>query len=535
MRTTRLITALTALLLALFTFGTALLSSNSGHEWGDDFAGYLTEAIAIANGTLDEQARLNLVMHPSELSFLSDGADSLVYVWGFPLMLVPVYRLLGYDVQTYSTIIYYKLPGMLCLAGLAAVAFLFYRRRFSWLPSVFLTVLLVFSADVFDAAAAITTDLPFLFFSMLSLLLSEVFLDSFRRPAWRRVLLALGLGLSLWAAYVIRLNGITIVLTCLLAAILNAWRTRKERAFASLLPELLPFLIFALCLLVSYQFLPVPTSNVSDLGNVSLSQFFAQIRLHADRLASWVNSLLSGIHDGLLYFGGMHLLLLALGLYGFARVGFPKDLPLFLLAIGTFIGTCLLKYEQGLRYLYICLPLILLFACQGAIRAYRLVLPHMDDLYRRSLRFLSRGVPALIACALLLGSLNQSLALFSTRGQDKPVSDAFSTQAVDMYQYIRQNTPNNATIAFFKPRLLYLNTGRLSFNLQISPSLKTPYNSFLPYQAIRQDVDFADYFLLYLDDTGYQLDIIRQELGNSADELVLIYSNPAFELYQRVR
>ena len=51
MRTTRWITALTALLLALFTFGTALLSSNSGHEWGDDFAGYLTEAIAIANGT----------------------------------------------------------------------------------------------------------------------------------------------------------------------------------------------------------------------------------------------------------------------------------------------------------------------------------------------------------------------------------------------------------------------------------------------------------------------------------------------------
>mgnify|MGYP000790773251 FL=1 len=75
----------------------------------------------------------------------------------------------------------------------------------------------------------------------------------------------------------------------------------------------------------------------------------------------------------------------------------------------------------------------------------------------------------------------------------------------------------------------------MSFNLQISPSLKTPYDFFLPYQTIRQDVDFADYFLLYLDDTGYQLDIIRQELGNSADELVLVYANPAFELYQRVR
>ena len=58
-------------------------------------------------------------------------------------------------------------------------------------------------------------------------------------------------------------------------------------------------------------------------------------------------------------------------------------------------------------------------------------------------------------------------------------------------------------LAPYRDCLLYT-----SFNLQISPSLKTPYDFFLPYQTIRQDVDFADYFLLYLDDTGYQLGII---------------------------
>lgn len=57
---------------------------------GDDFAAYITESIAIANDTLDEQIRLNPLMHPSPLTFLDEAADTLVYVWSFPLMLVPI-------------------------------------------------------------------------------------------------------------------------------------------------------------------------------------------------------------------------------------------------------------------------------------------------------------------------------------------------------------------------------------------------------------------------------------------------------------
>ena len=108
---------LTALFLAIVTLAMALMSANSGHDWGDDFAGYISQAIAIAQGTLEQQAHINLVTHPSDLSFLPAGADSLVYVWGLSLMLVPVYWLFGYDTDSFSSIIYYKLPGILCLAG----------------------------------------------------------------------------------------------------------------------------------------------------------------------------------------------------------------------------------------------------------------------------------------------------------------------------------------------------------------------------------------------------------------------------------
>lgn len=103
-----------------------------------------------------------------------------------------------------------------------------------------------------------------------------------------------------------------------------------------------------------------------------------------------------------------------------------------------------------------------------------------------------------------------------------------------MYHYIQLNTPQDALISFFKPRLLLLNTGRMCCKLQVSPSLDPDPNVFLTYQQRPLDIDSIDYFLLYQDD-GSQLDIILQELGAHSGEITPVYSNATFSLYQRVR
>ena len=97
-------------------------------DWGDDSAAYLLEGFAIADGRLDEQARLNYIMHPSDLPDESDG--ELVYVWAFPLLLAAEYKLVGYDRTDFSSVIYYKIPSAGLLGMTAAVLFLFFRRRF---------------------------------------------------------------------------------------------------------------------------------------------------------------------------------------------------------------------------------------------------------------------------------------------------------------------------------------------------------------------------------------------------------------------
>ncbi len=57
--------AVISVLLASFVFVLAVCSFTPGHSWGDDFAAYINEAIALVDGRMEEQFELNLLMHPT--------------------------------------------------------------------------------------------------------------------------------------------------------------------------------------------------------------------------------------------------------------------------------------------------------------------------------------------------------------------------------------------------------------------------------------------------------------------------------------
>ena len=96
--------------------------------WGDDHAAYINEGIAIAEGRFEEQIERNYAYHPSELPEEAKGG-SLVYVWGYPLMLAGVYKIVGFDRVEYSSVIWYKLISLLSLALTGGVLTLFFRKR----------------------------------------------------------------------------------------------------------------------------------------------------------------------------------------------------------------------------------------------------------------------------------------------------------------------------------------------------------------------------------------------------------------------
>ena len=160
--------------LVLLIFTLAVLSIDGSCYWGDDFAAYISQGIAMSEGRLDEQAALNLVMHPSPLPAEALEGGELTYVWAYPLILSGIYRLVGFDRVNFGTVFFYKLPSVISLALLAGVLFYFYRRRFGFRLSFLLALLFCCCTEMFDFLNTIYSDLVFLLPAMLSLLLCEI-------------------------------------------------------------------------------------------------------------------------------------------------------------------------------------------------------------------------------------------------------------------------------------------------------------------------------------------------------------------------
>ena len=202
---------ITSVLIFLFLLTlTACFLTTGVTDWGDDFAAYLNEGFAFADGTFDDQIALNYEQHPTPLpDEANDGR--LVYVWGFSLVHACVYKLVGFDRVNYSTVILYKIPVVLSLSLTGSILYLFFRRRFNGGISAFLSLLFCVSGDLFIQINRLCSDLFFLFISFLALLLMECYADHSEK--WE---LGICYGIVLWLTRETRLNGMTI---CAVAAL----------------------------------------------------------------------------------------------------------------------------------------------------------------------------------------------------------------------------------------------------------------------------------------------------------------------------
>lgn len=507
----------------------ALMSLQSGHWWGDDYAGYLNEAIAISEGRLDEQIHLNVMMHPSPMTFLEEDADTLTYVWGYPLILSVIHRFVGYDTWNYSSLIFYKLPGVCALAALGGLLFLFYRRHFSYFPSLVLSLLFCLNPQFFSEVNNISPELPFLFCFVLCLWLVEVILDQQR--LLRRILLMIALGAALWASCILRLNGTALIAFVALAHFIRIFRTVPKTK--RLLFDLVPYVICGLLLLVSYSIFPAPTSNHSDVGKLAFSTLYANFIYYFNVLISWFTFLFSRTSDGLFHATATGYFMFIFMLLGIWKKGFRENTHLTLIVLSTFVTVCLLDYQQGLRYIHTLLPAALLFAAYGAAAFFNSLLSHVDSFLRSRSCWVALVVCMLVLTTMLGSTTQQAITNFRTRGDELPDLNSYSTYAVDVFRYIQTETDDDSVIAFYKPRALYLNTGRLSFKPQIAPDLVVNLDAFLPYQPRYKPLTDADYILFFLDFSHDEYQRVVTELNGTA-LLEPVYENNYFELYKIV-
>ena len=500
--------ALAATLIVLL-FGSFNLTTGI-YPWGDDCAAYISEGIAIADGKLAEQAQMNLYYHPTDMPQEAFESGSLVYVWGYPLLLSAVYKLVGFGADK---IIFYKIPLLLSLALTAGALVLLFRKRLSIHFSFVLAVIFSMSSYLFSALNQLYSDLPFVFFCILTMLLMECIcgLEEKGRSVW-----AIGIvyGISLWFTYETRLSGSAVCVFALVEHIILLIPLLKKSVNRKrvILMHLLPYVLFGVLVLVSERLWLMPaTQNYSDLS----------VQIDKSALFKYY---LQMIYKYFKIIAGEGNILFILFLVGMIATGFrKKNIYLTLLLVGTIIVNSNLPYVQGPRYIYNILPFILLYAANGIVLVADLVKKAYKKAEAKSSKDPASKKLALVmpkickvfivvAAALVLVNVcsygaKNAYNNITHWGQTQK-EDAYSSYAIEVYQYISENTDSDSVICFEKPRMLYLNTGRKSFR----------------YGVNGHELSDADYYLKFK--TGFTGEL---EVEMPDNEVVL--DNEMFVLY----
>lgn len=519
-----------AALLVLLVFVPALFSIDNSCYWGDDFAAYISQGIAMAEGRLDEQAALNILMHPSPLPSEAVEGGELIYVWGYPLILSIVYALVGFDRLSFSSIVFYKLPSVIALSLLAAVLFFFYRRRFGFRLSFMLALLFCCCSEMFDFLNTIYSDMVFLLFAALCLLLCERYTEG-----KKSFLGALLLGGCLWYMYEVRLNGIGILICCALAQFYALVSAGRRPGKAKLAMALLPYIFFLILLFLSHFFIAKATPNTSDIGSgMSLAGFIENIKNYSKLICHWFGLLWNSLLINPLYSISRRFLSvsfesfkplrdvltavsLALCAAGIVFEGKGKNFHLSIFVVVYIIFVSTLPYTQGLRYIYPLLPLLLMFAVYVPAKPGLILSKLPKGIYNAASWLL------VCVCCIFILYPHASAALHNEKGirelesisspSDIYMQNAYSQEACELYSYIQKETPEDSTIAFFAPRALYLNTGRLG--------LRPGVNG----HSIQQ----ADYYIQYLSVGDFPVDRVPD------DGFSPIFKNSQFVLYVNER
>ncbi len=400
------------MLIALASGAVSISIFSTGQLWYDDFAGYLLQSQAILRGQMAQFVAQN----SASLAASDYPVGPAAYPWGYPLLVAPIFALGGV-----ASLTAYKLVNALAFAAFLIVFHALAHRRLSPAAALTLTAALAFSPALLQAQDQIQADFVFLFLSTLALWQIEK--NGRAAP----------LGLTLFGAFFVRTNGI------LLVGVFLAEQIRRARAAPK--PDWrfsagTTLIFLSLTLLAGAIF---PNGQTSYFEHYGL--FFTPARL-------WENFLYYLALPGEMFSflpGAFPLLaaLFLLGAWRFRRQEFPA-LLYTAVSLALFISW---PERQGLRFLYPILPLMLLIAARGL------------ESFSARWRWLSPAAWGALAALSLAVSLSVGGGQFLQR---REINGPFDEYSQPMFAFLRENTPPESRIIFFKPRLMTLLTGRSS-------------------------------------------------------------------------
>jgi hypothetical protein len=136
------------------------INIKSSHDWGDDFAQYIHQAINISNGV--SQTQTGYIYNP-QFTMLGPPA----YPAGFPLLLLPVYTIFGNNIAAFD------LYTSLFLIALAVLMFHFFQKHYSALISGLVVLIFIYNPWTLNFKMEIMSEIPFTLLLLFCVLLYQ--------------------------------------------------------------------------------------------------------------------------------------------------------------------------------------------------------------------------------------------------------------------------------------------------------------------------------------------------------------------------
>jgi 4-amino-4-deoxy-L-arabinose transferase-like glycosyltransferase len=399
-----------------------------GHEWGDDFASYIMQAKSIVNGDMQEFVERNsITIYQS-----SSQIGPVAYPWGYPLLLAPIYALRGISPLGL------KLPGLFFFIGFLICFYLLMRTRLTRTESLLLVSLFAFNPLLIDFLDQILSDIPFLFFSTLALLLMA-------NENKRSTLGYAKLGIVIAFAFFIRTVGILFLVSFLFVEIYKAWNNRTNR------PLIMG--IFRNVFIVSITFgvfwaiyaLIFPGGSESYFDQLKGFELGIALRFTRDYFLLFGSFFGDSIIWKYLYDVLFIFFLIGLWLRRKEDLSFVIFFFLWMLMLATW------PIWQGPRFIFPLLPIFIYFTFQG-MKATVMALP---DAYHQPGQRVLFGFWILLTGVLLF---NSSVGAAANLRNNRSINGPFDPYSVQIYNYIKEKTSPDSVVIFFKPRAMRLMT-----------------------------------------------------------------------------
>ena len=400
------------ILLSLFL---SLLCIHNGHEWGDDFALYIEQAKAINTHSLH-----TLYLHNK---FLLDNSDTVIspylYPNGFPLLLSFIYRVAGMNF-----IVMKCFCAIFFIASLPLLYILFKNKFTNSFYPLLIVSAIALQGVFISFSDNITSDLPFFFFCILSLVLIEN-----SKTLSMRILL----GFIILFTYTIRDTGLFLLLALIVFDIQYSYKSNLFKKQP--LSLLIPYIIFVIFYFVNRTLFFHDSSNLYALFKpISFSVLMNGLDYYINLISVYF------FFPAIASFLKIPLLIMLItGII----ITLKKESYLVVFSLLSFSVYLIWPTSQGIRYIFPILPLCTYYIAQFFVW----LSGYIKKQYVQILF-------AILVFTMAVRGIKYSIQFAKTN-----TNEAYTGEMVNMYYFITDNVPANKIICFAKPRALRLFTG----------------------------------------------------------------------------